>query len=65
MTTHFITAEVEINENQDAIAKNLIADVEQQLAQHGQPLRWAITEVNTEASTGKQTATVEAVVTRN
>ncbi len=65
MTTHFITAEIEINENQDAIAKN----VEQELAKHGEPLRWAIASVDrkvdpvTNAKT--QTAHIEAVVTRN
>ena len=42
MTTHFITAEIEINENQEAIAKS----VEQELAKHGEPLRWAIASVD-------------------
>jgi hypothetical protein len=65
MTTHFITAEIEINENQEAIAKT----IEQELSKHGEPLRWAITsvdhkvDVNTSVTT--QTACVEAVVTRN
>jgi hypothetical protein len=65
MTTHFITAEIEINENQEAIAKN----VEQELAKHGEPLRWAIASVanKVDAVTGVETKTahVEAVVTRN
>jgi hypothetical protein len=52
MTTHFITAEVNLNETnldlQDAIAT--------QLKTQGEPLRWAITEVD------DGIAQVEAVV---
>lgn len=55
MTTHFITAEIDLSEStaelQDAIAQTLDSK--------GDPLRWAITHVETET----QTATVEAVVT--
>jgi hypothetical protein len=61
MTTHFIAAEIEINENQEAIAKT----VEQELAKQGEPLRWAITSV--ENKSDDQTVKnvhVEAVVTR-
>ncbi|MCY7331343.1 MAG: hypothetical protein LH649_01500 [Pseudanabaena sp. CAN_BIN31] len=65
MTTHFITAEVEINENQEAIAKT----VEQELAKHGEPLRWAIASVDSKVDAvtniKTQTANVEAVITRN
>ena len=65
MTTHFITAEIEINENQEAIAKT----VEQELAKQGNPLRWAIaaveSKVDTDTNTKVRTAFVEAVVTRN
>jgi hypothetical protein len=65
MTTHFITAEIEINENQEAIAKT----VEQELAKHGEPLRWAIasveSNVDTQTNVKTQTAHIEAVVTRN
>lgn len=65
MTTHFITAEIEINENQEAIAKT----VEQELAKHGNPLRWAIAAVDCQVDADTQiiihTAHVEAVVTRN
>ena len=65
MTTHFITAEIEINENQEAIAKT----VEQELAKHGEPLRWAIasveSNVDTQTNVKNQTAHIEAVVTRN
>ncbi|WP_271253585.1 hypothetical protein [Pseudanabaena sp. Chao 1811] len=64
MTTHFITAEIEINEKQEAIAKT----VEQELAKHGEPLRWAITavegKVDTDTNVKTQTAHIEAVVTR-
>jgi hypothetical protein len=65
MTTHFITAEIEINENQEVIAKT----IEQELSKHGEPLRWAIAsvdrkvDVDTQVTT--QTACIEAVVTRN
>lgn len=56
MTTHFITAEINLSEStedlQDAIA--------QELEKRGEPLRWAVTAIDQE----KQTATVEAVVTR-
>lgn len=55
MTTHFITAEIElptaIGDTPSAIAA--------ELQKHGEPLRWAITAVDT----ATQTATVEAVVT--
>ena len=65
MTTHFITAEIEINDQQEAIAKT----VEQELAKHGEPLRWAIAAVdsklNLETNVTTQVAHVEAVVTRN
>jgi hypothetical protein len=65
MTTHFIAAEIEINENQDAIAKT----VEQELAKHGEPLRWAIvgveSKVDAATNVKTQTAHVEAVVTHN
>jgi len=65
MTTHFIIAEIEINENQEAIAKT----IEQELAKHGEPLRWAIAsvtnDVNETTKTGTRTAHVEAVVTSN
>ena len=56
MTTHFITAEVELQANptelEQAIAK--------ELTKQGEPLRWAITTVDSQ----KEKATVEAVVTK-
>lgn len=63
MTTHFITAEIEINDNQEAIAKT----IEQELSKHGEPLRWAITSVTEESDAQAvektKKAIVEAVVT--
>jgi hypothetical protein len=56
MTTHFITAEIDLNQNQE----NLVEAIATELSTQGEPLRWAITEVNTET----QTAKVEAVVTK-
>ncbi len=60
MTTHFIKAEIEINQNQEAIAKTIAQEIEQELAKHGEPLRWAIVNVKSP----NQTVEVEAVVTR-
>ncbi|MFN3927682.1 MAG: hypothetical protein ACK4QL_10285 [Pseudanabaenaceae cyanobacterium] len=54
MTTHFITAEI-------PLPAQLPQAIEQELHRQGQPLRWAITEVNQT----KQTLKVEAVVTRS
>jgi hypothetical protein len=56
MTTHFITAEIPLQETPAAL-QQAIAEA---LSQEGEPLRWAIAELNLE----KQTATLEAVVTR-
>jgi hypothetical protein len=68
MTTHFITAEIDINENQEAIAQA----VEQELAKHGEPLRWAIASIETkaietkaDASQPRLVANIEAIVTRS
>ena len=56
MTTHFITAEIDLKET----PLKLSQEIESQLEREGEPLRWAITKVDKE----KQTATVEAVVTK-
>lgn len=56
MTTHFITAEIDLQEN----PLKLKQEIEKQLNQEGKPLRWAITEVNSESNQAK----VEAVVTK-
>ena len=55
MTTHFITAEIDLQES----PIKLQAAIEAELEKRGEPLRWAITSVDTE----KQTAQVEAIVT--
>ena len=56
MTTHFITAEIDLQET----PAQLNQEIESKLEQEGEPLRWAITEVDKD----KQTATVEAIVTK-
>ncbi|MEY2984440.1 MAG: hypothetical protein RLZZ568_1057 [Cyanobacteriota bacterium] len=55
MTTHFITAEIDLTEN----PLQLQQAIETELEKRGTPLRWAVTAVD-EAT---QTAHVEAVVT--
>jgi hypothetical protein len=56
MTTHFITAEIDLQES----PVELNQAIEAELEKRGEPLRWAVTEVNEET----QTVQVEAVVTR-
>lgn len=55
MTTHFITAEIDL---QDTSVK-LQQAIDAELQKRGEPLRWAITSVDTE----RQKAQVEAIVT--
>ena len=55
MTTHFITAEIDLTESPEALPRQ----VEAELQKRGEPLRWAITEVDE----AEQKAKVEAVVT--
>lgn len=55
MTTHFIDAEIDLTENPAELPKK----VEAELQKRGEPLRWAIAEVDEKAKTAK----VEAVVT--
>lgn len=55
MTTHFITAEINLQES----PLKLQQAIETELEKQGEPLRWAITEVDTE----KQTAQIEGIVT--
>ncbi len=57
MTTHFITAEIDL---QESPCEKLGQEIESQLKQEGEPLRWAVTKIDKE----KQTATVEAIVTK-
>lgn len=54
MTTHFITAEIDLN----ADGVDLQANIEAKLRQQGEPLRWAITAVE------EDTAQIEAVVVK-
>jgi hypothetical protein len=55
MTTHFITAEIDLQES----PIKLQAAIEAELEKRGEPLRWAIASVDTE----KQTAQIEAIIT--
>ena len=55
MTTHFITAEIDLQET----PVKLQQEIEASLKKRGEPLRWAITSVDKE----KQKAQVEAIVT--
>lgn len=55
MTTHFIEVDVDL---QDSPLK-MQQVIETALQEHGQPLRWAVTAVDTE----QQKARVEAIVT--
>ncbi|MEL6495240.1 MAG: hypothetical protein AAFQ41_08955 [Cyanobacteria bacterium J06623_7] len=56
MTTHFITAEIDLQ----ADPLKLNQEIEAKLEREGKPLRWAVTKVDQQ----QQTATVEAVVTK-
>ena len=56
MTTHFITAEIPLGENPAQLQK----EIETELEKRGEPLRWAITEVDRD----KQTVKVEGIVTK-
>ncbi|MCW5316191.1 hypothetical protein GTQ43_20940 [Nostoc sp. KVJ3] len=55
MTTHFITAEIDLQET----PAELLEVIETELKKQGEPLRWAVTSVDVD----EQKATVEAVVT--
>lgn len=55
MTTHFITAEIDLQEN----PARLQQEIEAELQKRGEPLRWAIVKVGGEP----QKAQVEAIVT--
>jgi hypothetical protein len=57
MTTHFITAEIDLRSSPIELQKAIEAELEKR----GEPLRWAITEVDRE----KESVTVEAIVTTN
>lgn len=55
MTTHFITAEIDLQETPNQLHQA----IEAELQKRGEPLRWAITRVDTQ----QQKAHVEAIVT--
>ncbi|MBW4648254.1 MAG: hypothetical protein KME06_06085 [Kastovskya adunca ATA6-11-RM4] len=55
MTTHFITAEIDLQETPTQLQEA----IEAELKAPGEPLRWAITNVDVE----QQKASVEAIVT--
>lgn len=55
MTTHFITAEIDLQESPVQLQK----EIEKELNRQGKPLRWAVTQVNQD----QQTVQVEAIVT--
>ncbi len=55
MTTHFVTAEIDLQ----ATPAQLQSQIEAQLRSLGEPLRWAITSIDTQ----RHKAIVEAVVT--
>lgn len=57
MTTHFITAEIDLQES----PVKLQQEIEAELEKRGEPLRWAITAIDAE----KQKAQIEAIVTVN
>jgi len=55
MTTHFITAEIDLQESPLAMQEA----IEAELQKRGEPLRWAVTDVDVD----DQKAVVEAIVT--
>ena len=55
MTTHFITAEIDLQES----PVQLQQEIEAELEKRGEPLRWAVTNVDTD----RKIAQVEAIVT--
>lgn len=54
MTTHFISAEVHLHDT----AEELHEAIEIELQKHGEPLRWAVTDVDVD----RQKAVVEGYV---
>jgi hypothetical protein len=56
MTTHFITAEIDLQDS----PINLQQAIEAELQKRGEPLRWSITQVESD----RQTVQVEAIVTQ-
>lgn len=56
MTTHFITAEIDLQET----PQKLQQEIETELQKRGEPLRWSITKVDLV----KQKAAIEAIITK-
>ncbi|AFZ45481.1 hypothetical protein PCC7418_3366 [Halothece sp. PCC 7418] len=56
MTTHFIEAELDLNQEPVTLQQ----EIESELEKRGQPLRWAITKVDT----NQKKVQVEAIVTK-
>jgi hypothetical protein len=54
MTTHFITAEINLQETPTQLQQ----EIEAELQKRGEPLRWAITRIDMQ----RQKAQVEAIV---
>jgi hypothetical protein len=57
MTTHFIAAEIDLEESPLKLKQAIEAELQTQ----GEPLRWAITNVDVD----RQKAQIEAIVTKN
>lgn len=57
MTTHFITAEIDLQEN----TQQLQQEIKNKLEKQGEPLRWAVTDIDRKG----QKAKVEAIVTQS
>jgi hypothetical protein len=57
MTTHFITAEIDLQASPLALQR----EVEAELQKRGEPLRWAVTHIDLE----RQKAVVEAIITQS
>ena len=57
MTTHFISTEIDLQEN----PQKLRLAIETELQKQGEPLRWAVTSVDAT----QQKVKVEAVITKN
>lgn len=54
MTTHFITAEIDLQESPNKLQQ----EIETELQKRGEPLRWAVTAIDRE----QQKAKIEAIV---
>ena len=57
MTTHFITAEIDLKENPLTLQRVIEAELQKQ----GEPLRWAIAQIDPE----EEKVQVEAIITKS